>query len=181
MRPSDETTCAWVLDMIERYLDRAVSGEDASRFESHVLSCPGCAEELAFAKRTQHTLRHLPEQRCPDSVVYAVVDRIGPERPAAQRRRPQVWRHAAVAALVLAVAVAVLVGDRPQPPSVTPEELALAEQQVKWTLAYIGEISRRTAFTVRDDVFESRIAPPVQRAFERVLETEDAAPEQSET
>lgn len=180
MRPSEEITCACVRDMIDPYLDGEVSGEDASRFESHLLSCPECAEELAFAKRTQHTLRHLPEQRCPDSVVYAVVDRIGSERPAPQRRRPQVWRHAAVAALVLAVAVAVLVGDRPSRPSVTPEELALAEQQVRWTLAYIGEISRRTAFTVRDDVLESRIAPPVQRAFTRVLETEDAAPEQPE-
>jgi anti-sigma factor (TIGR02949 family) len=175
MRPSDETTCAWMLDMIEPYLDGEVSGEDASRLESHLLTCPACAEELAFAKRTQHTLRHLPQQRCPDSVVNAVVDRIGPERPAPQRR------HAAVAALVFAVAVAVLVGDRPSPPSVTPEELALAEQQVKWTLAYIGEISRRTAFTVRDDVFESRIAPPVQRAFTHVLETEDEAPKQPET
>jgi len=162
--------------MIEPYLDGEVSGEDASSFESHVLSCPACAEEMAFAKRTQHTLRHLPQQRCPDSVVYAVVDRVAPDRPASQRRRPQVWRYAAVAALVLAVAVAVLVGDRPSPRSVTPEELALAEQQVKWTLAYIGEISRRTAFTVRDDVFESRIASPVQRAFTHVLETDDEAP-----
>jgi anti-sigma factor (TIGR02949 family) len=180
MRPSDETTCAWVLDMIEPYLDGEVSGEDASRLESHLLSCPACAEELAFAKRTQHTLRHLPQQRCPDSVVYAVVDRVGPDRPAAQRRRPQVWRYAAVAALVLAVAVAVLVGDRPSPPSVTPEELALAERQVKWTLAYVGEITLRSTLMATDDVFESRIAPPVQRAFTHVLETEDAVPEQSE-
>jgi len=181
MRPSEEITCARVLDMIEPYLDGELSGEYVSRIESHLLSCPTCAEELAFAKRTQHTLRHLPEQRCPDGVVYAVIDRVGPERPAPRRRRQSIWRHAAVAALVLAVAVAVFVGDRPSPPSVTPEELALAEQQVRWTLAYVGEITLRSTLMAIDDVFESRIAPPVQRAFIRVLETEDAAPEQQES
>jgi anti-sigma factor RsiW len=167
--------------MIDPYLDGEVSGEDASRLESHVLSCPTCAEELAFAKRTQHTLRHLPQQRCPDSVVYAVIDRVGPERPAPQRRRPHIWRHAAVAALVFAVAVAVLVGDRPSPPSVTPEELALAEQQVRWTLAYVGGITLRSTLTATDDVIESRVAPAIQRALRRGMETEDEAPEQAET
>ena len=178
-----EMTCAWAHEIVEGYLDGDVPADEAAKLESHLLSCQTCAEELALAKRVRLALRDLPEQRCPDSVADAVLEQVGDELAAAQQPEPrfwrgrwyqQVWRLAAVTAAVLAMVIVATPLNRSQPPqfSVSPQELARAEQQVRWTLAYIGEIGRRSAFTVHDDVFESRVVPPIQRALTGILETE---------
>ncbi len=176
-RSDEETTCAWARQVIEAYLDGDLTADEAARLESHLSGCQACAEELALAKRLNLALRDLPEQRCPDRIADAVLDRVGKEPRAARRPAgwyPRVWRPAALAAMLLLVAITALVikGAKPPPPTVTPEEIVRAEQQVRWTLAYVGEIGRRSAFTVRDDVLESRIVHPIRKAFSDVFEEE---------
>ena len=193
MTPSDrEMTCAQAQGRIEAYVDGDLPREEATTLESHLLSCATCAEELALAKRVKRTLKDLPRQSCPESVVDAVLARAGIQktpvthhpalRGAPVRWYARAWRPAALAATVLAVVSALFVLNRPQsPPQVlSQEELALAEQQVKWTLAYVDEITRRSVFTATDDVFERRVIPPIQRALVGIVETEGEAAEQPE-
>jgi anti-sigma factor (TIGR02949 family) len=180
-----ETTCAWARQVIEAYLDGDLTADEAAKLESHLSGCQSCAEELALAKQVNLALRALPEQRCPDRIRDAVLDRVAKQRSAVRRsvpvwtagRHPRVWRPAAFAAALLVVVIAVLVQKGPQPPpaTVTPEELVRAEQQVRWTLAYVGEIGRRSAFTVRDDVFESRVVSPIRKAFSDIFEEESTS------
>jgi anti-sigma factor (TIGR02949 family) len=188
-----ETACAWAQEMIEAYVDGELSADKAARLESHLLSCPTCAEELALAKRVKRTLGDLPQQSCPDKIVDAVLARAAIESPAAKRHRVRaadvgrytwVWRAAAIAAVVVLVGIGISVFRRPQPTgppaTLSPEELAFAEHQVKWTLAYVDAITRRSAFMVTDDVFETRVLPPIQRALAGVLEEEGASQERSD-
>ena len=81
-------------------------------------------------------------------------------------------RSSAAAAVVVAVVTVtslLLTRGRPEltPPSAA--EIARAEAEGKWTLAYLGEIGRRTGLAVRDDVIHTRVLKPAGDAVKSAL------------
>ncbi len=183
MAKSDqETTCLWAQGIIDSYIDGELTGVEASRLESHLLECSACTEELALARRVKSTLRTLPQQHCPDRVVAAALDQVESTPPLRKQRHPwawvprwygRQWQLATVAAMLLIALVVSLVVIQPQGPStaVSPEELARAEQQVKWTLAYVGHVSQRSASIVYEEVIESELEPLMKKGLTQILKT----------
>jgi anti-sigma factor RsiW len=176
-------SCSLTQAKIEAYLDAELSRKEAAEVESHLSECQVCTAELARAKEVRSTLRELPEVSCPDRVTRAVLAQARADLRSEHRRRLRdwlstwtapAWRPAlATATLVALLATALLVGRREEsPPAVSPEELARAEVEVKWTLAYLGEMGRRAGFLVREEVIESQVVEPVKRAVETLSETD---------
>lgn len=183
MAKSDqETTCLWVQGVIDSYIDKELAGVESSRLESHLAECSACAEELALARRVKSTLRTLPQQHCPDRVVAAALDQVESKAGPTKKYHPWAWvarwygrrwQLAAVTAMFLTVLIAGLILMRPQRPTTTvsPEELARAEQQVKWTLAYVGHVGQRSASIVYEEVIESELEPLVKKGLGQIQET----------
>ena len=176
-------TCAWVRDRIEAYLDGDLTANDVSKIASHLSGCDGCADELALATRLREDLRNLPRRRCPDKVVEAVLGHAekgfrgkeGSRRPVGfSPRHRRFWypAAAAAAAAVIALVAGVWLLHRPQKRAPTPssDELARAEEQVKWTLGYIGVIGHRSAFAVRDDVIGPRVVCPLENVLDTIID-----------
>ncbi len=178
--------CEWALDRLDAYLDGDLSAEESSSMQIHLEKCAACSGELELAEATQTAIRNLPEQQCPDAVTAAVMEHIAseasPGRPvlswwnALLRWRP--LRPAAIAAaLVLVVSMSILIDHRREPavpPLVegndtleyTPEQIALAEAEVKWTFAYINQTFHRAGVTVRDKAIYPHVVVPVKQAIE---------------
>lgn len=183
MAKSDkETNCLWAQGVIDSYIDGELSGVEASRLESHLSACSVCTEELELARRVKSTLRDFPQQHCPDRVVAAALDQVESKAGPTKKYHPWAWvarwygrrwQLAAVTAMFLTVLIAGLILMRPQRPTTTvsPEELARAEQQVKWTLAYVGHISQRSASIVYGEVIESELQPLMKKGLTQILKT----------
>ena len=180
MKHSDKNIdCAWARERIELYIDNDLGQSALSAFESHVDECKACRQEMQMAKSVVEELRALPGFECPDEVVDRVFDRV--EAEGEGQRNGKGWRRfiewiapsrfgvprAAVAgAFVLLIAISSLVAVRVSQREVqpTPEEIAEAEATLKWTFAYVNEVSRRTSVTVRDDVIGERVIGSMRKA-----------------
>jgi len=178
MTPSEEIrTCSLAQALIEPYLDGELPEQQEADLKQHLAQCRICASEFDLAIQVRRALRELPQMVCPDRVTDEVLERVRAEHgaPAPSKLRhwlgawfEPVWRPAlATALLVLAIVATLLTSHRTQPPdSISPKELARAEAEVKWTLAYMGEIGLRTGLLVRDDVIETQVVLPMKRAMQ---------------
>jgi anti-sigma factor RsiW len=59
---SSDLTCRELVDLVTEYLDGALSLEDRSRFEEHVISCPPCRAYLEQMQTTLRLLGSIPEE-----------------------------------------------------------------------------------------------------------------------
>ncbi|MEJ2722501.1 MAG: hypothetical protein P8181_15385 [bacterium] len=138
------------------------------------------------ARRILSDLRNLPEQRCPDGVtdrLYAEID--AEEAPRSERRlrgwlaglRPGVLRPALVGSLIAIVTTAaLLIGRHERSHRYTPEEVAKAEVELKWTMAFLGDVGRRAGYAVRDDAVGAHVVEPVWRAVHSAMDGGTEAP-----
>ncbi len=185
-----EKLCRWARERIEAHLDNELSPEDAGKLENHLKTCTPCAAEWSLARQVQQSLRSLPEMPCPERVLSTVASRISSEeapdrKSLGQRLTGLRWRtlrpaaFAAAMSLVIAASVFIAHKQRSRVASYAPgetrlevneEALALAEAEIKWTFAYIGEIGRRTGFTLRDRAIYSNVVVPVQHAVEAAFD-----------
>jgi len=179
-RAERENDCSWVQERIEAHLDGELPEMEGIGLEKHLRECADCSVELELAERVRGGLRMLPLQRCPDPVVEGVYERARGELRATRRQRlhewldswrAPLWRPVA-AALVVVLMIGGTMTYQDREPEVSPAELARAEQQVKWTLAYLSQVGRRTGDRVRDDVLRDRVVEPIQKSINRVMEAE---------
>lgn len=162
--------CAWTLARLEAYLDGETLVEEVHQIDAHLEACATCARQLALARKVRQSLRELPRLACPERVVQAATARLRRRRTAAWRPRLSrwltgwrlpVWQPAAAVALVLLVALAVDRRDREPEP--TMAEVARAEREARFALAYVGQVGRSTGRTVRDQVIRTWVVEPLTR------------------
>lgn len=176
MTPTDEPrNCTWTQERLEAHLDRDLPAGEGAELDRHLQQCPACTRALAQARQVQERLRALPLQLCPDQVIEAAWSRVRQDLRVARRHRLQTWLagwrlHSWRPGLVVTAAVALVVAAtlviRHQEPRVSPAELARAELQIRWTLGYLGQLSRRTGLTVRDQVIRARVVEPLRKTVE---------------
>jgi anti-sigma factor (TIGR02949 family) len=179
-RSEREISCSWAQERIEAHLDGELPDGEINGLETHLRECEICAGELELAERVRGGLRMLQLQRCPDPVVEGVYEQIRGQLRATRRQRLREWLDSwraplwrpVAAALVVVLMIGGTVSYQNREPEVSPAELARAEQQVKWTLAYLSQMGRRTGDRVRDDVLRERVVAPIQNSVNRVMEME---------
>jgi hypothetical protein len=178
-----KSNCLWARERIESFLDKELGTAELTTFQSHVDVCAECRRELARATRVLQKLHGLPELHCPDKVIDGVMAGLEKRPRAARHNRIADWfgvlRPALAAAFAVLVVVSALwVVDRVRSPQITPAEVADAEAELKWTLAYLEDISRRSAMTAATQAFDTGMLRPVRRAVDAAFETESPANQQ---
>ena len=152
--------------------------------QSHIDGCASCAHEMEMATSTLTAIRELPAERCPDAVVEdlfsSVADETGVPEPGGfiGGLRGSVMRPALAASLALAVIVAGIAVERwhESRTHVTPEEVAKAEAALKWTFAYVNDVSRRAGFAVRDEVIGEHVVGRLRAGVHRVTSGDRSTP-----
>jgi anti-sigma factor (TIGR02949 family) len=182
--------CEWALERLEAHIDGELPPEEGSKLEAHLETCGSCTREMEHARRVRETLRAFPQKRCPDTVLETVMAQVDRETSRSglfpsgrlsvflqQALRPT----AAAATLVLIIAMTVFIGQRQQHTGFDrafvddslefdPRAVALAEAEVKWTLAYISNIGRRAGLAIRDDAIYPGVVEPVKNAVETAFD-----------
>lgn len=173
-------SCSRILESVDAYIDDQLSGDEVARFEGHVANCARCRHELALARHVLKETRELPSVPCPDEVTERVfVATVGP-RSAHERlgrwlvgRRWRAVRLATVAGAAFAVFfIAFLSRQHTPEEEFSQAEISEAQAAVRWTFAYVNEVSWRSGLAVRDEVFETGLVDPVRRAVRSVIEVE---------
>jgi anti-sigma factor RsiW len=184
-----DVSCSWVQEAIDSYIDGDLPSDEEPLFERHVNGCGRCRHELAIAESVVGELRALPSLTCPDHVTDRVLEHTDASRAREQTRSPQGgvagrWirrlgapRPALAGVMVILIVVAsVLVGRFNKPgEQISPAQVEEAEAALRWTFAYVNEVSRLSGLAVRDEVFEAGVLQPVQRAVRSALDTEARA------
>ncbi|MEW5702355.1 MAG: zf-HC2 domain-containing protein [Candidatus Zixiibacteriota bacterium] len=173
-----QTRCAWVRDRLDPYVDCELPSAEAGAIAAHLSDCAECTAELALAQRTLDALHDLPVLSCPDAVVVEVGRRIGPE-PSFWRRlwAGRLLRPALIGAVAVALVAATAIIGRYQsaaPPRLSAEEMAVARAEVKWALAIVSDVARRTEKTVRRELPDPRLLAPVRRTIEKKESNRDS-------
>jgi len=175
--------CGWLGERIEAYLDDDLAHDAKVRFENHVETCRVCRTEVEQAKKTLAELRKLPTLPCPDEIVERVRGELHPINEPNRVRAwfARVWAPSLRPALAtVAVAVIVLTSmwvGRMNRATVSPQEVAEAQAALKWTFAYVGQVSERSGKAVRDEAIRDGLVSPVQRALDTMNRNSNAEPE----
>jgi anti-sigma factor RsiW len=185
MRRTDRPlSCRRVHVLLDAHLDGDLPRDRNARVVAHLADCDACRHEMQRAERLRGTLRALPSRTGSEALRAAVRARVRelpapaaaagtPVRRAAWRARlAGTWRPVAVAAVLAGVVFgAVRVLHRPVVENeLTAQDVARAELQVRWVMARLGDISRRTGERVRTDVIQKGVVEPSERAVENALE-----------
>ena len=175
-------TCVKVRQDIDAFLDGDLPCLDTERIEKHLRACRGCADELAFAEELRAGLRALPALNAPSGVLAAARARSFREASDAKegsilpfqvkRKWPMLAALAAAAAVILMIAAPALLRQSPQAnvgpqtvPKIEPQDVAKAEVELRWALAYIGAINRRGMETLQSREVEDNVTKPVNKAW----------------
>jgi anti-sigma factor RsiW len=167
-----KTLCAWVSDRIDPFLDGDLPADERSEFESHLESCTGCRDELTLARTVLNELRGLPAQTCPDRAANIVVPVPLPDA-SPTRRWFAGWsfRPALAGALAVIVFTALFLVSRMDSGTekTTDADIARARAEVEWTIALVGDVSRKAGRTVKEDVIEDRVVVPMRKAVHSAI------------
>jgi len=184
MKSTDKKeTCDLVHELLEAYLDNALADDEKQLVSSHLKTCDSCQIERRLAQKVAQSLRKLPTKPCPQPVSEAAIVAAKKDQAGLWQNLVSAWRQrflkpawrpvlatAVIAALVI-VATLTLDRQKPRTPQISPDELARVELDVKWTLAYLGNLSKKTGLSVRDKVIEPEVVAPLHRALRTVMVT----------
>ena len=176
-------SCARAQVLLEAAVDGALTPKREAELQAHLRTCPACGEELAAARRVRSSLHELPRWSCPPAVVQEVLRRTGADSEGARRRLPvrvpswagvAWWRPVLAAASVAALALAIALLNRQAAPSgAGTADLVRAEQQARWALALVGELTQRATMTsvgeVVGGVIGEQVIAPVTNAVQKPL------------
>ena len=185
-------------ERIEAYLDGELSDEDARRLEAFAAVNAEAGRELHLAKAVQERIRAMPQPICPPDVTRSVLAEARADarrsfvarlRSAASESWTTILRPSLTMGVFVALIVAgTLIGRSPSAYSpydephaagettaaaATPQEVAQGLDDAKWALAYLSNVGRRTATTIRDDVLDEHVVRPVNRAINAAFDDEE--------
>ncbi|HZA78420.1 MAG TPA: zf-HC2 domain-containing protein [Acidimicrobiales bacterium] len=69
---SDYLTCRQIVELVTEYFEDALSPQDRSRFEEHIMSCPPCRAYLEQMRQTIRLLGRIPEETVPPEAEEAL-------------------------------------------------------------------------------------------------------------
>ncbi len=173
----DNASSPWWDEAVEAYVDKTLPEEEASRLEELLLIDAALAAEVEMAQVIRREFRALPEARCPDSVSDAVVKQVRKDLLSnlgtyfrqsipgfvLPRIRPTL-AMAVLLAVVLASSWFDGTGQRTDP------TVAEALREVKWTLAYLSEVTKQTGSAVRAEALEPLVLDRMQQAVDTFID-----------
>ena len=167
----------WWDDSVEAFVDASLSEKEMQRLDELLSVESHLAEEVELARAIQQELNTRHTIQCPDYVMERVMREVRNDLVLGAGIR---FRHAvkdflgsslrpalAMTVLLAMVITAALFGGSNRQ---TDPAVAEALEEVKWTLAYLSEISRHTGSAVRTQALEPLVLDRMQKAMDTFIE-----------
>lgn len=181
--PDDLGPLDAALPLIEAVLDGTAHPDEERRLDELCARYPECARERDLAQSLRTAFSSLKTAPTPPSVTRSVFREIRRRRwllignllRGALIPTPTSRFRPALALASLAVAV-VAVFAVLRPPAVEEEvevyseaDVRAAVEELKWTLAYVGGVGKKTGKLVREEVVEPHVMSPISRSLEAAI------------
>jgi len=200
MSSNGESKCYFIQLQIDGYLDGDLSEAQQGVFMSHVQDCSACASEFRYAQTVQDAVMELPQIECEDFVLEPIHSLTAAERPMKEKGYrdslftqvtgllnsiPLYFRYGFSAALVAVVAVAVsfsVVAPIEEPGQLvaseqveqySPEDIALALQELNVAMDYLNQLSKRTEVMIGDRFLVTPLQESINASFQRARTREN--------
>ena len=105
--------CDAVREMLDAYLEKEITAEEAVKIEEHLKNCAACREELKFQQEMLEMLKGLPEEELPEGYHAELMQKLQAEAapnvvpfPVKKKKQPVYKQWGMIAAAVLVVAAA---------------------------------------------------------------------------
>jgi anti-sigma factor RsiW len=162
--------CEAFRDRVDAFLDGELGADEHAAMEAHATDCHSCAREMELARRIRDELHALPVFGAPTRVLEAAAREAAASKvvPLRARRVVRPRTLAAVAATLALVSLAVwssLNQRASRAPEISDAEVRRATAEVALAFGYVDRYSDEAAGIVREDVFEKRVAPRIERAI----------------
>ena len=201
MSSNGESKCYFMQLQIDGYLDGDLSEAQEGVFMSHVQDCSACSSEFRYAQTMQDAVMELPQIDCEDRVLEPIHNLAAGGRQVqddVQRDSlvtqiagllnsvPLYFRYGFSAALVAVVAVVVslsVVKPTEEPNQLiasesveqySPEDIALALQELNVAIDYLNQASQRTEVMIGDRFLVTPLQDSINASFSRARIREDA-------
>lgn len=184
-----EPKCRRVRPLLHETMDRELTADERRDVDTHLPSCPGCAEVAAGLDTVRRTLASLPDAPFPDDALREVFARTIDAEPWWRAWFPSTgWRVALTGAAAMALAGAALWpawnGTTPRPdPGVAvaardaadEERLQRALEETRFALALASNAVRRSGRAAVEDVLQKSVAPALHRIPVRFPAADDGS------
>ena len=164
-------------DSVEAFVDGDLSAEEASRFKSLMELDVVVATEVKMAKAIQDSFRNLDPVECPDSVSVAIMrkartDLIANARANASHAVREFIKPLLRPVLAMTILLAIVLSSVWWGRTTTKIDPAVAEalDDVKWTLAYVSQVTRQTGIAVRAEALEPLVFEQMKDAVETFID-----------
>lgn len=173
----DNTSSPWWDDAVEAYVDKSLPSEDVSRIEELLSIDAALAAEVEMAEAIRNEFQALPEARCPDTVSDAVLKHVRRDlwlNLGTYFRQsipgfvlPRIRPAFAMVVLLAIVLVSSWFGGTGQR---TDPAVAEALKEVKWTLAYLSEVTKQAGSAIRAEAIEPLVLNHMQQAVDTFID-----------
>jgi hypothetical protein len=200
MPSNSESKCYFMQLQIDGYLDGDLSEAQEGVFMSHVQDCLACSSEFRYAQTLQDAVMELPQIECEDFVLEPIhsLTAGGSQAKEGVHRDslvtqiagllnfvPLYFRYGFSAALVAVVAVAISLNvvipiEEPETlvasdsvEEFSPQDIALALQQLNVAIDYLNQVSQRTEVMIGDRFLVTPLQDSINASFQRASIRED--------
>lgn len=194
MPSNSESKCYFIQLQIDGYLDGDLSEAQQGVFMSHVQDCSACASEFRYAQTVQDVVMELPQIECEDFVLQPVHSLTSAAKQGKKENDghslltqisgmlnavPLYFRYGFSAALVAVIAVAIsfsVVTPIEEPEQLiasesveqySPEDVALALQELNVAIDYLNQLSQRTEVMIGDRFLVTPLQDSINASFQR--------------
>jgi anti-sigma factor RsiW len=162
--------CEAFRDRVDAFLDGELGADERAAMEAHAADCRSCAREMELARRIRDGLHALPVFGAPARVLETAAREAASSKvvPLRARRavRPRILAAVAAALALVSLAVWSSLNQRAsRAPEISDAEIRRATAEVALAFGYVDRYSDEAAGIVREDVFEKRVAPRIERAL----------------
>ena len=128
-------------------------------------------DEYSATANAAHSIKL---EKCPDELLNSVRQKIGVTKEdkrsfafdlyTALFTRP-IISAAAASILVIAIVTSIIFNKNEYQYNYTPEEIALADKQVKESLYFVSKIFNKAQTNLTDEILTARVAKPISKGF----------------
>ena len=173
--------CRQIQDRLEAFVENDLSEAERKAVEDHLRGCADCHKQWMQAKEVLEALQALPLKECPAHIVREVLKRTRTEPSVMGDLRSflsplfrPVWRPVVGLALIVALLLILLPLSNlrtPEPPIYSEQEIRKAQEEIRWTLAYLHRTMTRTQSIIREEVISDRVVRPIRDSMNTAIES----------
>lgn len=171
--------CHDIEHLIDDYLDGCLNKHDKGKVKKHLKTCEACQTLIQQEKAIVDEIASLPQMTCPDQVVQRIKAQTiehgnSEKRVTFPLRFRTPWQYVSVGLAATAIVLFFIIQPLfdikdMEPTSYSQQDVERAQNQAKWSLAYLGKVMNHTEKKVVENVLLKEIPTTLRKSIKNAM------------